>query len=102
MKQQKTNTKYNNVKQHLMKKRTITSMQSYDLYGASRLSAIIFRLRKELGWDITTTPITIKDRNGETCTYGKYTLIATSEESVLQKKFEHAIMPAGKKIDKIR
>jgi hypothetical protein len=92
-------TKHNQVKEHLKTKRTITSLEAIKLYSATRLSAIIFTLRKN-EWDITTTPITIKDRNGETCTYGKYTLIATPEESILQKKFEHAIMPSGKKTDK--
>ena len=72
------------VKQHLLAKRTITSLEAIKLYSATRISAIIFRLRREsFGWDITTTPISIKDRNGNDCTYGLYTLVATKEESAL-------------------
>jgi hypothetical protein len=100
MKAQKTNTKHNQVREHLKTKRTITSLEAIKLFSATRLSAIIFTLRKKEHWDITMTPIHIKDRNGNDCIYGLYTLVATPEESVLQKKFEKAIMPSGAKTQK--
>ena len=40
-------------------------------YGATRLSAIIFELRKN-GWDIETEDITTRDRNGNPSTYANY------------------------------
>lgn len=54
-------------------KRGITSIQAVELFGATRLSDIIFRLRKE-GYDIVTEAITTKNRYGHTTTYAKYYL----------------------------
>ena len=45
MKKEKT-TKLQKVLEHLQKNNTITSMEAIDLYGATRLSDIIFKLRK--------------------------------------------------------
>jgi hypothetical protein len=70
-------TKTNQVKKHLLKKRSITSWDAITLYQATRLSAIIFNLRKS-GWDIVTNNVTIKDKNGNPCTYAKYVLISHS------------------------
>ena len=70
-------TKINQVKKHLLKKRSITSWDAITLYQATRLSAIIFNLRKS-GWDIVTNNVTIKDKNGNACTYAKYVLISHS------------------------
>ena len=63
------------VKQHLIKKKTITSMQAFELYGCTRLSAKIFDLRRQ-GWDIATIDCVGKTRYGDTCTYAKYRLIS--------------------------
>lgn len=41
------------VLKHLQINRTITSMEAINLYGATRLSAIIFNLRKK-GYNIKT------------------------------------------------
>ena len=66
-------TKFNQVKEHLENYGTITSWQAIQQYGATRLSDIIFRLRKQ-GYDIETKDETTKDRNGNTCTFAKYIL----------------------------
>ena len=56
-------------------KRGITSVQAFELFGVTRLSDIIFRLRK-LGWDIITESITVKNRYGNVTTYARYKLAA--------------------------
>lgn len=68
-------TKANLVKAHLIKKKHITSWEAITLYKATRLSAIIFNLRKG-GYKITTTPLTTKDSNGNSVTYAKYILVS--------------------------
>ena len=64
---------------HLCEKGSITSMEAFEKYGATRLSAIIFRLRKDYGKDIETRDITIKNRFGENCTFAKYVLNKEAE-----------------------
>lgn len=66
-------TKFAQVKSHLENHGTITSWQAIQQYGATRLSDIIFRLRKQ-GYDIETKNELTKDRNGNTCNYAKYIL----------------------------
>ena len=56
-------------------KRGITSLQAIELFGATRLSDIIFRLRKE-GHDIRKEMITKKNRYGHVTTYACYKLAA--------------------------
>lgn len=72
MKKEKT-TKLQKVLEHLQKNNTITSMEAIDLYGATRLSDIIFNLRKK-GYIIETKMIDTIDRYGNSCHYGKYIL----------------------------
>lgn len=67
-------TKTNMVKHHLKSGKTITSLQAINLYGATRLSSIIHRLRKE-GFIIATLPTVIKDKYGNNCTYAKYRMV---------------------------
>lgn len=95
----KKTTKHDQVRVHLKSKRQISSLEAIKLYSATRLSAIIFNLRKS-GWDIVSVPMQIKDRNGNTCIYSLYKLNATKEESILQKKYQHAIIPSGNKVEK--
>ena len=45
------------IKAHLYEKGSITSLEAIDLYNATRLSAVIFNLKKG-GLDISTTPET--------------------------------------------
>ena len=62
--------KHKEVLRHLQKKKTITSMQAIELYGATRLAAIIFDLRSK--YDIDTIMVDSEDRYGNKCKYGKY------------------------------
>ena len=66
-------TKKAQVLNHLQNYGTITSWQAIQQYGATRLSDIIFRLRKQ-GYDIETKTECAKDRNGNTCQLAKYVL----------------------------
>lgn len=59
------------VLEHLQNNGSITSMEAFENYGATRLSAIIFDLRK-LGYDIETKDIATKNRYGNTCVYARY------------------------------
>jgi hypothetical protein len=71
IKTKKTNTKYNQVKTHLIEKGSIDSWTAIDLFGATRLSDIIFRLRKE-GYDIVSIPQSSYDRNKQICNFTTY------------------------------
>lgn len=72
MKEKKTN-KTKKVLEHLQKNGTITSLEAIDLYGATRLSDIIYRLRRR-GFKIDTIDIPFVDRYGTKSAYGKYIL----------------------------
>jgi hypothetical protein len=64
-------TKTKQVKTHLRTHGHIDTWTAIQEYGATRLSAIIFELRKN-GWDIETEDITTRDRNGNPSTYANY------------------------------
>lgn len=66
-------TKSQQVLNHLNRKGTITSWEAIEKYGATRLSAIIFNLRKR-GMNISTKSVESKDRNGHKCVWAKYIL----------------------------
>lgn len=59
---------------HLQVHRTITSMEAINLYGATRLSAIIYNLRRQ-GYSINTKTKVTKNRYGNSTTYAEYELI---------------------------
>lgn len=61
------------VKKHLIKRGHITSWEAIMKYGATRLSAIIYNLRKE-GWRIVTHEVTKKNRYGMSVTFADYKL----------------------------
>lgn len=63
--------KHQLVKEHLLKNGSITSWEAIQSYGATRLSAIIFNLRKQ-GMDIRTIMREECDRYGNTCQYANY------------------------------
>jgi len=71
---QRQNTKHQQVKKHLFEKGTIDSWTAIELFGATRLSAIIFNLRKE-GYNILSIPQSSYDKNQELCNYTTYKLI---------------------------
>jgi hypothetical protein len=54
-------------------KKGITSMEAFELFGATRLSAIIFNLRAN-GYDIGTIPEKTVTRYGAPTSYVRYVL----------------------------
>ena len=63
--------KTNSVQLHLIEKGSITSWEAIQLYGATRLSAIIFNLRKR-GMNIESIMVEFTDRFGSKSQYAKY------------------------------
>ena len=63
---------------HLRKYKGITSMQAYEMYGATRLSAIIFCLRKK--YDIITVMHEGITRYGKPVHYAEYRLMGELKE----------------------
>ena len=57
---------------HLKEHGTITSWEAITKYKATRLSNIIFTLRRKRGLDIETVDIEHIDVNGNPVTYAKY------------------------------
>ena len=70
----KTKTQRSEVLRYMETHKGITSIQAIEKFGATRLSDIIFRLRKD-GYDIETEMITAKNRYGHAVTYAKYSLV---------------------------
>lgn len=73
-------TKKEKVLNHLKEHGHITSMESFELYNATRLSGIIFNLKKE-GYIIDTI-----DRKGKDCVYADYVLRGKEERPYYQNK----------------
>lgn len=63
-------TKSSQVLEHLRANGTITSWEAINLFGATRLSAIIYNLRKH--YDIRSTDEDFTDRNGNRSVFAKY------------------------------
>lgn len=59
---------------HLKRYGSITSLEAIEMYGATRLSAIIYNLRKQ-GYNIETMKMQFTDRYGNYSTYGKYVMV---------------------------
>lgn len=72
MREKKT-TQLEVVLMHLERFGTITSFEAFVGYGITRLSAIIYTLRK-LGYKIESKTRTTKNRLGNYTSYAKYTL----------------------------
>ena len=68
----KTN-KTREVLKYMIENEGITSMDAFKLFGATRLSALIFSLRKQ-GYNIETIDMECVDRYGHTVRYAKYVL----------------------------
>lgn len=64
--------KTNKVIEHLKLHGSITSLQAIELYGATRLSAIIYNLRYKYGMNIVSERIEFTDRFGNKSGYAKY------------------------------
>lgn len=61
------------VLKHLKEHGSITSLEAFNLYEATRLSAIIFNLKKK-GYDIITAKGSHIDRYGHKCDFVRYIL----------------------------
>jgi hypothetical protein len=66
-------TQYDRVLKHLQDYGTITSWESFIEYGITRLSAVIFMLRRD-GFNISSTFKTTKTRYGEPTSFAIYKL----------------------------
>lgn len=66
-------TKTKKVLNHLKQYGSITSLEAFNMYEATRLSAIIFRLRNR-GYDIETIKMPFIDRYGNHNVCGKYVM----------------------------
>ena len=62
------------VKEHLIEIGYITSLEAIQLYGVTRLSSIIFNLRKR-GMNIETVMTDFVDKYGDKSKYAVYTLM---------------------------
>ena len=67
-------TQKSEVLKFMQKYEYITQMIATERFGATRLSDIIFRLRKE-GYEIGTRTVTKKNRYGHTTNYAEYYLV---------------------------
>lgn len=68
-------TQYDRVLEHLQKNGKLSQKTAIRLFGAYRLSAIIYTLRKD-GYNITTTFKTGKNRFGDNVSWAEYRLEA--------------------------
>lgn len=59
------------ITRHLLEKKNITSMEAIELYGATRLSGIIYNLRRK-GYQIVNKEEMTIDRYGNECRYVRY------------------------------
>lgn len=66
--------------EHLKDKGSITSNEAFSKYGATRLAAIVHKLRKN--YDIVTQRIDTTNRYGEHCQYARYIYKGELNESV--------------------
>lgn len=76
MKKELKKTQTSEVLNYLMKhKKGITSMEAFEKFGATRLSAIIFNLRHNHGYDIEVEEEKTKNRYGNTVAFTRYRLV---------------------------
>lgn len=59
------------IMRHLMTEGSITAWEAIKEYGSTRLSAIIYELRKK-GWNIESEMVTSKNRYGNTVQFARY------------------------------
>lgn len=65
---------------HLMTEGSITAWEAIKEYGSTRLSAIIYELRKK-GWRIESEMVTSKNRYGNPVTFVRYHFKSTPAET---------------------
>ena len=73
MSKKKERSQYSDLINHLNQNKTITSMEAFQMFGITRLSALIFDLRKD-GFNIVTEIQHYKNKYGNTTNYAKYIL----------------------------
>ena len=56
---------------HLVEQGSITAWEAIKEYGSTRLSAIVYELRKK-GWNIESEMVTTKNRYGNTVQFARY------------------------------
>lgn len=56
-----TQSKHNEIRNHLLRGETITGLQAIELYGVYRLSSVINRIRNRDGLEVETTMVTATD-----------------------------------------
>lgn len=77
-KNEQTVTKQNIVLEHLLKYGSITTWEAIQQYGITRLSAVIFILRKR--YNIKTEKVSFVDRYGRSGMFAKYVYAGEIEE----------------------
>ena len=83
----KRNSKTNDVYQHLLKYGKINSLEAIELYGATRLSAIIYNLRHKYDLYIKNEQVSFVDRNGRKSHYDNYVLLAIPFEADIDEEY---------------
>ena len=68
------------VLKHINQYGSITQKEAWELYGASRLSAIIYDLKYKDGYNIKTEMVKGKNRYGEPTCFGAYSFVEQDEE----------------------
>jgi len=66
---------------HMREHGSITQMEATELFGATRLGAIVFNLRRK-GHDIETVTMGTTDRYGHAVNYAKYVLHQEEEPTL--------------------
>ena len=79
-------TQRNMVLQHLQEHGSITSMEAIKLYGATRLSGIIFDLRHIDGYEIETDFEVVPTRYGTRSTIARYRLLSKGGGNIEKSK----------------
>lgn len=65
---------------HLMTEGSITAWEAIKEYGSTRLSAIVYELRKQ-GWNIESEMVTAKNRYGNTVQFAHYHFKSKPEQA---------------------
>lgn len=79
MRSWKKTNKTSEVLEHLKRHKKINTLEAIQLYGATRLSAIIYNLRHNYGLNIISKTVPFVDRYGTNSDYVDYILV--DEES---------------------
>lgn len=79
MKKMKEKSATKSVLEHLERCKSITSKEAFELYGATRLSSIIYNLKYDYGYEIETEMISVKTRYGTNTNVAKYVLVKEGE-----------------------